>query len=256
MDCIYDGLAKYKEGTWEVVPQLAESWEMSADGKEVTFHLRKDVQFHRGYGEMTSEDVKFTFDRMIDPDSDSTEKSHLAQFDRVEAIDKYTVKLFLKDPMAQLFTLTLPMNTGMVVCKKAVEEMGRQKFALNPVGCGPYELAFWKPKQKMALKAFKDYWGEKPKIDKVSFIPIIEDATCETALKTGEIDIGRVSLLNVKAFKKNPRLSVITKPDLKYWWIGFTANKLPFDNLKLREALRYTRQGQAASQGRRQTQRL
>ncbi len=239
MNCLYNGLVKYKEGSWEIVPDLAKSWEMSTDGKEVTFHLRKGVQFQKGYGEMTAEDVKFSFERIINPAVKSPEKGSWAQLDHVKVIDKYTVKLVLKGRMAQLFTSTLPLNAGMIVCKKAVEELGQKKFGFNPIGTGPYQLAKWTPKQSVKLVAFKDYWGEKPKINKLTFMPIVEDATCEIALKTGEIDIGRVSLINIKAFEKDPKFNVYIKPALLYWWLGFTVNKPPFDNLKLRQAVRY-----------------
>lgn len=87
--------------------------------------------------------------------------------------------------------------------------------------------------------AFDEYWGAKPAIKKLTFIPIVEDATSEMALKTGEIDIGRVSLINAKAFERDPKLQVKVSPALKHWWIGFTVNKAPFDNPKLREACRY-----------------
>jgi peptide/nickel transport system substrate-binding protein len=232
-------LVKYKEGTWEIVPDLAESWNMSTDGKEITFHLRQGVTFHKGYGEMTAEDVKFSFERIIDPAAKSPEKGSWGQLDHVEVIDKYTVKLVLKGRMAQLFTSTLPLNAGMIVSKKAVEEMSQKKFGFNPIGTGPYQLVSWEPKKQVKLVAFKDYWGEKPKIKQLTYMPIIEDSTVEIALRTGEIDIGRTSLINLKAFEKDRKLNVYTKPALKYWWLGFTVNKPPFDNLKLRQAVRY-----------------
>jgi len=239
MTCLYDGLVKYKEGSWKVVPDLATSWDVSPDGKSVTFHLRKGVKFQKGYGEMTAEDVKFSFDRIIDPAGKSPDKGSWAQLDHVEVINKYTVKLVLKGRMAQLFTSTLPLNAGMIVCKKAVEEMGREKFGFNPIGTGPYQLASWEPKAHTRLIAFKDYWGEKPKIKKITFLPIIEDSTCETALKTGEIDIGRSAPVDFKSFKKNAKFEVYSRPALKTYWLGMTLSHPPFDNLKLRQAFRY-----------------
>ena len=79
MRCLYNNLVKYEEGSWDVSPDLAESWEMSADGKAATFKLRKGVKFHKGYGEMTAEDVKFSFERIISETSDSTENGNWAQ---------------------------------------------------------------------------------------------------------------------------------------------------------------------------------
>ena len=239
MNCIYDGLVKYKEGSWDVIPDLAESWEISEDGKEILFKLRKGVQFHKGYGEMTAKDVKFSFERIIDPELNSPEKSNWAQLDHVEVIDPYTVKLVLKDTMAQLFTSTLPLNAGMIVSQKAVEEMGYKKFGFHPIGTGPYQLEEWKPKKHVKLVVNDDYWGHPPHINNLIFMPIIEDTTVETALKTGEVDIGRASLVNLESMKKNKKLTVYTKPGLKYWWLGMTVSHPPFDDIHLRKAVRY-----------------
>jgi peptide/nickel transport system substrate-binding protein len=239
MNCIYNGLAKYKEGTWEVVPDLAESWDVSKDGKEITFYLRKGVQFQKGYGEMTAEDVKFSFERIIDPKNNCSELVSWTALDHVGVIDKYTAKLVLKYPSARLFTSTLPMNSGFIVSKKAVEEMGKEKFASCPIGTGPYEFVVWEPKSKLELKAFKGYWGEPPKTKNLTFVPITEASTVEMALKTGEIDVGEVTTSNFDLFQKNPDFNVYPKPICQYWWIGFTLNKPPFDNLKARQAIRY-----------------
>lgn len=239
MSCLYNGLVKYKEGSWEIVPDLAESWEVAPDGKSMTFKLRKGVQFHNGYGEMTAEDVKFSFERIIDPAAECPEKGQWKLLDRVEVVDAYTVRIVLKDIMPTLFDSVLPMNSGYIVSKKAVEKLGREKFGFNPVGTGPYMLKSWEPKKRVTLTTFSGYWGDKPQSQTVEFIPIVEDATCETALKTGEIDVGRASSINIAAFKKNKKFSVVSNPAMKTYWLGMTVNKAPFDNLKLREAFRY-----------------
>jgi peptide/nickel transport system substrate-binding protein len=239
MSCLYNGLVKYKEGSWDIVPDLAESWDVSPDGLSVVFHLRKGVQFHKGYGEMTAEDVKFSYERILDPALKSPEKGQWEQLDHVEIVDKYTVKLIFKTQKATLFTSLLPINTGYIVSKEAVESLGHEKFGKNPVGTGPYELASWKPKQHVKLQKFDKYWGKTPKINKIAFLPIVEDSTCETALKTGEIHIGRSSMINYKSFKKNSKFNVYSKPPLKTYWLGMTVNKAPFDKIELREAFRY-----------------
>ena len=239
MSCLYNGLVKYREGTWEVVPDLAESWEMSEDGKTVTFKLKKGVQFHKGFGEMTAEDVKFSFDRILDPVLKSPEKGQWDTLDHVEVVDKYTARLVFKAPRASLFESVLPMNSGYIVSKKAVEEMGHEKFGKNPVGTGPYELAVWKPKEKVQLKAFDGYFGPASAVKNLSFIPIVEDTTCETALKTGEIHVGRSSMINFKSFEKNKKFNIYAKPAMKTYWLGMTVSHPPFDNVLLRRAFRY-----------------
>jgi len=239
MRCIFNGLAKYKEGSWEVVPDLAESWTVSEDNLEVTFKLRKGVNFQKGYGEMTAEDVKFSYERLIAADSTASEKRSWKQLDHVEIIDTYTVKLVFKEPKADLFTSVLPNNSSMVISKKAFQEMGQEKFAFNPIGTGPYELAVWEPKKRIQLKAFKKFWGKAPKIDTITFLPITEETTCEIALRTGELNVSRVTPLNIPRFKKDSKFSVSLSPDMRIYWLGMTMNKPPFDKLKVRQALRY-----------------
>jgi len=238
MNCIFSGLVKYKEGTWDVVSDLATSWDISTDNKEITFHLQKGVQFQKGYGELTAADVKFSFERIIDPAQASPEASSWGALDHVEIIDDYTVKLVLNAPSAKLFTSTLPLNAGLIVSKKAVEALGNVAFGLSPVGTGPYEFDHWTPGQETVLTAFKDYFGVPPKIAKLTFIPIPEIGTAEMAVKTGEVDVAGISLINIAAYQQNPDMQVFLKPGLKYWWIGFTMNKPPFDNLQVREAVR------------------
>ena len=239
MNCLYNGLVKYKSGSWEIVPDLAEKWEISKDGKEITFWLREGIQFHHGYGEMTAEDVKFSFDRIINPQNASPEDVSWAALDHVEVIDKYTVKLVLKEPSARLFTSTLPMNAGFIVSKKAVEDVGKVNFNFYPIGTGPYEFVYWIPNQETMLTAFKDYWGEPPKIKNLKFIPISEDLTIEMALETGEIDVAVISEESIHRFQENSDISVHLKPGLATFWIFFTVNKPPLDNIKVRQALRY-----------------
>ena len=238
MNCIYSGLVKYKEGTWDIMPDLATSWDISTDNKEITFHLQHGVQFQKGYGEMTAADVKFSFERIIDPTQASPEAASWDSLDHVEIIDDYTAKLILKAPSAKLFTSTLPLNAGFIVSKKAVDALGKDAFGLSPVGTGPYEFDHWTTGQETVLTAFKDYFGVPPKLAKLTFVPIPEIGTVELALKSGEIDVGNISLTSIPTFQANPALVVDLKPGLKYWWIGFTVTKPPFDKIEVREAVR------------------
>jgi peptide/nickel transport system substrate-binding protein len=237
MNCIFNGLVKFKEGTWDIVPDLSESWQLNEDNTEIVFHLRQGVKFHKGYGEMTSEDVKYSFERIIDPKYKSPEKGNLGGITKVEEIDKYTLKVYLDAPNARLFTSGFPMEAGFIVSKKAVNEMGRERFGSNPVGTGPYEFVSWEPKKKISLKAFDDYWGRKPPVKKISFIPIADDVTNETALKTGEIDIGRVPLMSINRLKKNPNLEIMEKPQLRQHFITMTFTVKPTDDVRVRRAL-------------------
>ncbi len=239
MNCVYNGLVKYKPGTFEVVPDLATEWEISEDNTEITFHLREGVQFHKGYGELTAEDVKFSFERIIDPEKKSLEAQSFANLTEVKVIDRYTAKLILEEPMGRLFTASLPFNAGLIVSKKAVQEIGSEKIAHNPVGTGPYVFEEWGINNNITLTKNNNYWDEEAEFEKVEFIPMPDPTSQEMALQSGEIHIGQVTLDNIEKMKKKENLNVATYPDLAIQYVAFNNAKKPMDNKYLREAIRY-----------------
>jgi len=239
MNSIFSGLVKYKPGTYEVVPDLAKDWEFSEDDTKITFYLKEGVKFHKGYGEVTAGDVEFSFERIIDPDKGSPEAESFSKLEDVKVIDDYTVQLILSEPMARLFTSTLPYNAGLIVSKQAVQEMGREEFSSNPIGSGPYQFEEWKIDSSIVLKRFEDYFGQPAYIEEVEFIPMAEQMSQELALRSGEIDFGEVSLENYQQIQENEDLATETYPDLAFQWVAFNVQKAPMDNPHLREALRY-----------------
>jgi peptide/nickel transport system substrate-binding protein len=239
MNSVYNGLVRYKPGTFEVEPDLATGWELSKDNREITFHLRKGVQFHKGYGEFTAEDVKFSFERIIDPEEKSLEKNSFASLKKVEVVDKYTAKLIFEEPMARLFTSTLPFNAGLIVSKKAIEEMGKEEFGHNPIGTGPYEFKEWGVNNNIILVKNENYWDQNAYFNTVEFIPMPDPTAQEIALQSGGIDIGEVTLDNINRMKEYSKLNVEIYPDLATQYIAFNVKKAPMDNIYLREALRY-----------------
>ncbi|MGM0420307.1 MAG: ABC transporter substrate-binding protein [Bacillota bacterium] len=239
MNSIFNGLVKYKPGTFEVVPDLATDWDISEDSTEITFYLREGVQFHGGYGEFTAEDVKFSFERIIDPEADSPEAQSFVALDRVEVIDDYTVKLVLDEPMGRLFASTLPFNAGLIVSKAAVEEMGREDHANNPIGTGPYVFENWDVNNNINLTSNDDYWGETPEFSSVEFLPMSDPTSQELALQSGEIDIGQVTLDNFERIESMEEFEAEIFPDLAIQYVAFNTDREPLTNEKLREALRY-----------------
>lgn len=238
IDAIYSGLVQFKLGSWGIEADLAESWEISDDGLTITFKIKEGIQFHRGYGEVTSEDVKFSFERIIDPALDSLWAIKWEALENVEVVDRYTLKIHLKEVFAPLFSTTLPYGGGQIVSKKAVEELGLEEFGRMPVGSGPYEVVEWVPNDHTTLKRFDGYWGDKPSVEKVTFVPITDVTTVELALKAGELDIGRISLTNIKEIEANPDVDVIVIPGTRYIFMALNHSRPPFDNILLRRAIR------------------
>lgn len=237
--CVIDGLVTYGPNSYDILNELAESIEQSEDGKVITFKLKQGIKWQKGYGEVTAEDVKFSYERIADPNLKAAYKDDWATLDHVEVVDKYTGKIILKEPFAPLWRTTLPIASGYVLCKKYVEEIGHEKFATNIIGSGPYIFAEWRPKEKIILKRNPDYYGTPPYWDEIHFIPIEDDKTAEVALEAGELDFSRISIASVERFEKNPNFKVWKKPSLRYRWIGMNVEHPKLQDINVRQAIRY-----------------
>ena len=222
-----------------IVPQLALSYETSADGKTMTVKLRPNVKFHDGEM-LDAEAAKFSIERHINMPG-SFRKSELASVDHVEVVDPLTIKLVLKSPFAPLIS-QLTDRAGMMVSPKAVKEEG-DKFGLHPVCAGPYKFVERIQQDRMVFERFADYWNkDNVFIDRVVFLPIV-DATVRLAnLKSGGLDlIERVLATDIKDVESDSRLVLSTAPELGY--LGLTINtnndksKGALTNVKVRQAL-------------------
>ena len=141
---MYRGLTRFaiKDGkvtTAEVQPDLAESWTLSPDGTVWTFKLKKGVQFHKGYGELTAEDVKFSFERQINRAPGTRFGVNLEVIKSIEVVDPHTVQIQLKSYDAIFLLRMVGYQQGYIVSKKAAEKLG-DGFKWNPVGTGPHDI--------------------------------------------------------------------------------------------------------------------
>jgi ABC-type transport system substrate-binding protein len=122
---IYQGLIEYRGNYDQYFDALiSEPLKVSEDGLKISFKLREGIQFQKGYGELTAEDVKYSFERIINPDLDASYRDNWKTLDHVEVTGKYTGDIILNEPFAPLFSSTLPATTGWIVSKKAVEDIG------------------------------------------------------------------------------------------------------------------------------------
>ena len=246
---VFEGLVRYVPGTWDLVNQLAETFEPSADGLQFTFKLKEGIQFHGGYGEVTAEDVKFSYERIAGlttpkPDPESPYIGDWApHLQEVRVDGTYEGTIILKEPFAPLLTTTLPVPSGWIVSKKAVEERG-EDFATSPIGTGPYEFVEWNPKQDVRLQRFADYGGASADTlgtiwDELVLIPIEEDEAAAIAIETGELDFGELALNAIDRFSENDDFTVEERTTLDYYWIGMNIRSPKLEDINVRQAIRY-----------------
>jgi peptide/nickel transport system substrate-binding protein len=238
-ESVMEGLVTYQPGTWEVVNVLAEAITPSADGLTIDFKLREGIQFHDGYGELTAEDVKYSYERFLDPDLNASYSGDWAALDHVEVTGKYTGTIVLTEPFSPLWASTLPVTGGLIVSKAYVEEVGAEAFGLNPVGTGPYEFGEWRPNERVVLTRNPDYWGDAPEWDEIHLVPIPDGSAAEIAMETGEIDFGDIPLDSLERFEANDEFEVISLTTQDYSGIFLNVQHPNLQDINVRQAIRH-----------------
>jgi peptide/nickel transport system substrate-binding protein len=232
---VYEPLLRYDQ-QGNLIPWLAESFSMSPDGKLWTFNLRKDVKWTNGDA-FTADDVKFSLERYISPDSKNAWSPAQRQtVDHVETPDKSTVNVYAKG----VDVFYPDALTGLYIHpKNYFEKVGADTFANNPVGTGPLKLTKLTPGSTAELEVNKDYWGTKPVWANLVLTQVPEESTKIAMLKRGEIDIIGVSNDNAIALRDSGYQLRQTKvPTIPGFFIpGFWMNAGPTSDVRVRQAL-------------------
>jgi len=233
---IFDNLLALDPDTLEPKPFVAKDWDYSEDRTEITFYLNEGIKFHNGE-KLTSEDVAFTFNWILNPENGSPNRSEFAWLKEVEIIDEYTVKFVTKEDYAP-YAPGLVAETFAIVPKDTFLEMGREKFNQNPVGSGPFEFVEWKKGDHITVEKNEDYWLKDVNLDKVIFRPIPKIATMMLELEKGGVDItDTMEPVQVTKFQDMDDVKVMQTPGLNYFYVAFNMNRSPYKNKKFREAV-------------------
>jgi peptide/nickel transport system substrate-binding protein len=236
---IYNGLTKYDKNI-RITGDLAESWDISPDGLQIIFHLRKGVLWHDGI-EFTADDVVFTYDTVIDPKVPSPYSSNYGPVGKVEALDKYTVRITYKEPYAPALE-----SWGMGILPKHILEgndITKEYYSRKPIGTGPYKLKEWVTGQKIVLQANETYFEGRPKIDAYIARVIPDTATMFLELKFGGID---VMALTPPQYKLQADTALFNKyfqkfryPAFGYTYLGYNLRDPRFSDKRIRQAITY-----------------
>lgn len=250
---LFDGLMDYEPGTTKLRPELAESYEISPDGKTFTFKLRKGVKFHNGR-EMTADDVKYSLDRVTNPKTQSPGAGFFASINGyddvaggkseslagVTVVDPSTVKIELSRPDAT-FLHVMAINFSHVVPNEEVEKYGAD-FGKHPVGTGAYKMAEWTLGQRLVFERNADYWHKGlPYIDKITFEIGQEPIVALLRLQNGEVDVPGDGIPPAKfqEVMADPaqKARVVEGGQLQTGYVTMNTQMAPFDNVKVRQAV-------------------
>jgi peptide/nickel transport system substrate-binding protein len=239
--CIYNKLIQYKPGrSWDWQLDAAAEIEQ-VDATHIKFTLRNDIGFTNGFGQMTAEDVKFSFERILDPALESTNKPDWGPLSHVEVVDAQNGVIVFSEPFQPAWNIALPYITGNIISKQAVEAAGG-RIGTDPVATsGPYLHKSWAPKQKTILSRNPDWKGAQPDFDEIHIFPIDDEKTSEIAFEAGDIDFTRVSLGSLDRFKADPPAGSVLEefPSLFYVWVGMNLDSPKLQDLRVRQAIQY-----------------
>lgn len=234
---IYSNLVQINEVT-EIVPDLAESWE-NPDERTWVFHLRKGVKFHNGEP-FTAADVKYTFERVLDPATASPGRTHLRELESMEVVDDHTIKLVTKRPYAPML-MSLSRYETAIVNEKAVKELGADYGLKGAVGTGPFVFESWSRGDKVTLKRNEGYFRGPAKLDALIYRGIPEDATRLVELRSGGIDLipSAFPFQDYAGVEKEGKFTMYRSPVFSTLYMGLNTEVKPFDNKKVRQAMNY-----------------
>ena len=232
---MFDSLL-HKNARLEYEPSLATSWKPLSD-TQWEFKLRRGVKFHNG-ATMAAEDVKFSFDRVLDTKKKSPQIGNIRAIKEVRIVDPDTIHIVTDKPFPLLLERLVFFP---IVPKKHVEAVGDQAFGLSaPVGTGPWKFVEWKKDQLIRLEAFDQHWRGKPAFKHLVIRAIPEIATQIAELKTGGVDLIRnVSADLVPELKAHPQTYVSSAPILRTHYAALDMRVPPFDKKLVRQAANY-----------------
>ncbi|WP_407941637.1 nickel ABC transporter substrate-binding protein [Metabacillus schmidteae] len=249
---VYEPLVSYQEGG-ELKPHLAESWDISKDGKEYIFHLRENVKFSDG-SSFNAEVVKKNFDTILNHLDMHSWLGFLSKIDQTEVMDEYTFKLTLKEPYYPTIQELAVVRPVRFLGEAGFPEDGdTSKGVVDPVGTGPWVLEEYKTDEFAVFKRNENYWGELPKEEKIT-VKIIPDAeTRVLALEKGEIDLiygeGSISLDAFKQLESTGDYESSISEPVATRQLVINSKKENLSDEKVRHALHYAFNKEALVEG-------
>jgi len=236
---IFNGLVKYDKDL-NLTGDLAERWEVSPDGLDITFYLRKGVRWHDG-APFTSRDVEFTYKKLIDPGVRTPYSGDFQMVKNLEVIDDYTLKVYYKEPFSPGLS-----SWGMNIMPAHLlekEDLNITKFARNPIGTGPYKFKLWKTGERLELVSNHDYFEGRPYIDRYIYRIIPDTATLFLELRAEAVDYASLTPIQFKRqtetefFKKN--FQRFNFPSFGYTYMGYNLSDAKFKDIRVRQAINY-----------------
>jgi ABC-type transport system substrate-binding protein len=246
---LFNGLVKL-DPDLNVVPDIADRWEIGDNGRSFLFHLRRGVRFVNGR-EVTAQDVRFSFMRILDPKGKSPNSWVLEKIAGarefmdgsakevagIRVIDRYTVMIRLERTFSPFLNL-LTMTAAYIVPKEEVEKWGIE-FGAHAAGTGPFAVSRWNNDSELVLKRNDRYFKGPAHVKGIVYRVIPEELTAVTEFETGNLDVLTIPAYEYSHYARSPlwRGLVSSAKGLNTYYVGFNCARPPFDNVRLRRAV-------------------
>lgn len=227
---------KDSSGVWGWAPSDFVEKVAQDDDTHISFTLKKGLMWSDNVGELTADDVKYSFERMLDSDWGA----RWPTLDRVDVKDKYSGVIVLKSPFVATWLMGIASESGSILPRAAVEKLPDKKFTTQlPAQLGPYTMTEWVPKQKIVLKATEGWQGTRPAFPEVQFIPVEDDKPAELAFEAGELDLTVISTETAARYLKTPpaRGKLTDLPGPFYSWMGMNSEHELLKDIRVRKAI-------------------
>ena len=233
-DGVYESLTGYDEKT-NVVPALAQKWDIANGGKTYTYHLRPNVKFHNGQP-MTADDVQYSIGRVLDPKTAAPLRSWFDSIKEIKVPDPLTVQMNLDAPYPDLLSAFAALRASAIMPKGYADQAN---LTTNAVGTGPFKLVEYVPQEHVSYARNADYWDQPlPYLDGMTFKILGEENARLAALHAGQIEYAALSAQGAAQLGSAPGIQVLKAP---YAWLGvheINVSKKPLDDARVRRALR------------------
>ncbi len=238
---IYQTLLQFKtDGSWDTEPDAAEYFEQ-IDDRRYAFRLKRGQIFSNGFGEMTANDLKFSFERIVDPDLNALNAPDMGPLSHVDVHDRYSGTIVLHSPYAAFIPVALAGSTGSILSRKAVTRVGG-RFSTQPPSCsGPYLFREWRAKRKTVLERNPLWHGPEAAFEEIHIYAMTDDKAAETAFEAGQLDCAQISVESTAPFKKNmpPNSYLEIYPSGRNYWLGMNQSNPALKDIRVRQAIQW-----------------
>lgn len=241
LGAIYQNILQFaSDDSWDTRLDAAQ-WFEQRDATHYDFRLKPGQMFSHGFGEMTADDVKFSFERIIDPAMHALNLPDMGPLDHVEVHDRYSGTFVLRTPYAAFIPIAVAGPNGAILSRQAVTALGGRFTTNPPCGSGPYSFKSWQAQRKTVLARNPLWAGEEAAFSELHIYAMSDDKAGEMAFEAGQLDCSQISVETVGPFEQDmpPDSKLLVLPSGRNYWLGMNQDNPALADIRIRRAIQY-----------------